>query len=327
MCLDVDKIVLNSNFINQKFRTMNTFERIKIRLSIGLMLSLLYACTTISYGQDNETRTILESFVESYKTDPMAITANFGIQIGDDWWHVNANRKQEGYAVGTKHIFHNYGPHNVTLHEGKPEIPTWYFSLADKTVLENINNKIWTASTAAMKSYPNDIVAFNLKNMEGFESSLEDDAIMYQVMEHFWKKEKVEVTNFARDNSLPTHGIGAVSLYTMKDKRIAWFSIRKGEAGNDNPDLEKGQCPNLFILTKGKGKALFAAEEIDVQEGMSVFVGPYVKHVIYNPYDEPLEGILILFGDNIDFALGQSYLDYLENQYHCLESYEDLFEK
>jgi len=37
---------------------------------------------------------------------------------------------------------------------------------------------------------------------------------------------------------------------------------------------------------------------------MSVFVGPYVRHVLYNPNEEPLEGILVPFGDNIDFATG-----------------------
>ncbi len=56
-------------------------------------------------------------------------------------------------------------------------------------------------------------------------------------------------------------------------------------------------------------------EEIDLESGMSVFVGPYVKHVLYNPYEEPLEGILILFGDNIDYAKGQSYVEFLEKEY------------
>ena len=61
---------------------------------------------------------------------------------------------------------------------------------------------------------------------------------------------------------------------------------------------------------------------MEVEQGMSVFIGPYVKHVIYNPYDTPLEGILVLFGDNIDFARGKSYLDFLEQQHHAYETYE-----
>jgi hypothetical protein len=54
---------------------------------------------------------------------------------------------------------------------------------------------------------------------------------------------------------------------------------------------------------------------------MSVFAGPYVKNVISNPYDEPLEGILILYGDNPDFAFGKSYMDYVEDQYRFLSDY------
>ena len=83
----------------------------------------------------------------------------------------------------------------------------------------------------------------------------------------------------------------------------------------DEKGLDKGQVPNLFIITKGKGKALLGDEKIDLEPGMSIFVPPYVKHVFYNPYDEPLEGVLVLFGDNIDYTQGQSYMNFLEKEY------------
>ena len=150
--------------------------------------------------------------------------------------------------------------------------------------------------------------------MEGFDSSHGDTALGYTVMEHFWKKDAAEVTRFSRASSLPSHGAAIVSLYTMKDKRISWFSLGQEEVANGDHRLDKGQCPNLFIITKGKGKAQIGEEQIDLEPGMSVFVGPYVKHVLYNPHPEPLEGILVLFGDNIDYAKGQSYLTFLERQ-------------
>ena len=106
----------------------------------------------------------------------------------------------------------------------------------------------------------------------------------------------------------------------MKDKRIGWFSLGQDEAANADSRLEKGQVPNLMIFTKGRGKGFFGEEEVAIEAGMSVFIGPYVKHVITNPYEEPLEGILVLFGDNIDYAQGQSYLEFLENEYDFLES-------
>ncbi|MGI9547177.1 MAG: hypothetical protein ACR2MM_08075 [Flavobacteriaceae bacterium] len=275
----------------------------------------------LSQQPRENTETILQSFVESYKTDPMALTACFGIVVGDNWWYVTSNRNEEGYLVGKnkQYTFHNYGPHEVKLFNGKPKKPVWYFKFADTSVLEKINSKFWTASTAAARSMPSDEVALDILAMEDFQFTLKDDAISYQVLEHFWKKDTIEITRFARDNSLPSHGASLVALYTMKDKRIGWFSLGTDEAANADERMEKGQVPNLMIFTKGKGKGLFGDEEYDIEPGMSVFIGPYVKHVIYNPYEEPLEGVLVLFGDNIDFARGQSYLEFLEKEYEFLE--------
>jgi mannose-6-phosphate isomerase-like protein (cupin superfamily) len=135
---------------------------------------------------------------------------------------------------------------------------------------------------------------------------------MYHALSHFWTRGTPEITYFGRNQSLPTHGVGAVALYAMKGNRIAWFSIMKDEAANADPALEAGQVPNLFIVTRGRGKAKLSDKEIDLREGMSVFVAPYVKHVLWNPYDEPMEGILVLFGDNTDAAFGKSYIDVKE---------------
>ncbi len=259
----------------------------------------------------------LVSFAESYKADPMAMNSNFGIKVAEEWWAVTVARKEEGYAMGKQkqYTFHNYGPNEVTIIQGKPAQPTWYFRLADRETLDKVNEKIWTASTASAKSTPADVVAMDIEDMEGFTSDQEATAIAYMALEHFWKKDAVEVTQFSRGGSLPSHGTEIVSLYTMKDKRIAWFSIGPEEAANADRGLDKSQVPNLFIITKGRGKGLIGDEEIELKPGMSVFVAPYMKHVIFNPYDEPLEGILVLYGDNIDYATGQSYMSFLEEEY------------
>jgi mannose-6-phosphate isomerase-like protein (cupin superfamily) len=276
------------------------------------------------HAQEFSTEEILQSFVESYRNDPMAVSATFGIKVGDEWWTVTSARQQEPYPVGKnkQYTFHNYGPHEVSLRAGEPGLPSWYFRLADRSVLDNINEKVWTASTAAAKSMPSDVVAMDILDMEGYTSNQGSVAIAYVALEHFWKKDQGEVTHFSRSSSLPSHGAQIVSLYTMKDKRISWFSLGTEEAANADRGLDKGQVPNLFIITSGKGKAQIGEEEIMLEPGMSVFVGPYVKHVLYNPYEEPLEGILVLFGDNIDYATGQSYMDFLEAQFNFYENNE-----
>jgi mannose-6-phosphate isomerase-like protein (cupin superfamily) len=208
-----------------------------------------------------------------------------------------------------------------------PSSPCWYFQFANRETLDNINNKIWTASTASARSFGTDVVALDILDMEGYNSGIKDAAICYEVMEHFWKKDLVEITRFSRDGSLPTHGVDHVGLYTMKDKRIGWFSIGPEQAANAERGLDKGQVPNLFIITKGRGKADFGDGEVEIEAGMSIFIGPYVKHVIYNPYDTPMEGIVVLFGDNIDYARGKSYLDFLEQQHEFYESYDQSIEQ
>jgi mannose-6-phosphate isomerase-like protein (cupin superfamily) len=275
-------------------------------------------------AQNKSTQEILQSFVESYKTDHMAHTITFGVLVGDDWWYVRSERKQAAYAVGKKkqYTFHNFSPHEVSLHKGKPVLPTWYFHFAEKKVLDNIDQKLWTAATASAKSFGSDVVGLNVRDFEGFKSGIKDDAIAYEVMEHFWKKGQAEITYFKRDGSLPTHGVDHVGLYTMKDKRIGWFSIGPEQSANSERGLDKGQVPNLFIITKGKGKAEFGDEIVELKAGMSIFIPQYVKHVFYNPYNEPLEGIVVLFGDNIDYARGKSYMDFLEQQHRFYENYD-----
>ncbi len=288
------------------------------------LFCLLIFTATGMQAQTENTQTMLQSFVDSYQTDHMAHTTTFGIKVGEDWWYVTSKRKQEAYKVGKKkqYTFHNFGPHMVTLHQGQPDEPTWYFHFANKEVLKNIYTKKWTASTASAKSFGSDVVGLNIRDMEGHQSGIQKDALGYEVMEHFWKKDPVEITYFTRDASLPTHGADHVGLYTMKDKRIGWFTIGPEQAANTERGLDKGQVPNLFIITKGKGRAELGDEVVELRPGMSVFIAPYVKHVIYNPYDEPIEGILVLFGDNIDYARGKSYMDLLEDQHKFYGDYD-----
>ena len=292
--------------------------------SMLLILIMAIACSPFAIGQSESTESILQSFVDSYVHDPMAMTVTFGIKVEENWWHVTCTRKQEGYAVGKndQFTFHNYGPHNVQLHKGQPSEPGWYFDFASEETLHKINDQSLTTATATAKSRGSDVVPLNILATDGYETSIKADALSYMVMEHFWKKNAVEITRFSRDASMPTHGVAHVGLYTMKDKRIGWFSIGPEEAANAERGMDKGQVPNLFIITKGRGRADLGDEVVELEPGMSVFVGAYMKHVIYNPYDEPMEGIIVLFGDNIDFARGKSYGDFLEEQLEFYQSYE-----
>ena len=267
---------------------------------------------------------IIAAFADDYSEDPMATNGTFGIRLDDHWWTVTVERAQESYKPNESLTFHRFGPHEVTVREGMPEQPTWYFRIASREVLDLIASGTVNAGTAAMQSFGSDQVGVEIEAMEGFSMNSGAEGAMYLALSHFWTKGRPEITRFGRDESLPTHGAAAVSLHTMKGYRVAWFSIGPDEAANEDPRLDEGQVPNLFIITSGRGRALLADEEVEIEPGMSIFVPSYTKHVIRNPYDEPLEGILILYGDNSDFAFGASYPEYLEdlNEFHAGYSFK-----
>jgi mannose-6-phosphate isomerase-like protein (cupin superfamily) len=263
-----------------------------------------------------EAHGILERFASDYRTDPMAISGTFGIRLGDDWWTVSIARAEEAYTPeeSPRLTFHRFGPHDVTLARGAPRDPTWYFEISGIDVLRMIASGDINAGTAAMQSFGSDQVGVETRAMDGFTMNSGAEGELYLALSHFFTTGVPEVTRFGREESLPTHGIGAVALHMMKGFRVLHFNIAPEEVANDDPRLEFGQMPNLFIVTRGRGQALLGDQEIELEEGMSVFVAPYVRHVIRNPYDEPMEGIVVLYGDNSDFAFGTSYPAYLEAQ-------------
>lgn len=296
---------------------MKPFSVKKIMLAAGFCGLIAGGLTAQQPAGEPEIESLLQEFVESYRHDAMALDADFGIRVGEQWWHVQVRRTEHPYKAGREqqYTFHDFGPHEVSLVQGPPPSPTWFFRFDDPEIFRKISSGELTASTAAARSTGADYVTFDLDDMEGFRSSQQHTALGYLTMEHFWKKDPAEVTRFSRDSSLPSHGGQIVSLYTMKDKRIAWFTLGQEEAANADRGLDKGQVPNLIIITKGRGRAQIGEQELELEPGMSIFVGPYVKHTFYNPNPEPLEGILVLYGDNADYVTGQSYLSFLEAEY------------
>ena len=109
-------------------------------VTAALMLSLALACPAWASGSVEE---ILQRFVEDYRSDPMLVDATFGIEVGDERFHVTARRTESE-------------PYEVELHEGFPEGGVWYYTLDDKTVLDMIDQRKLNAGTAMMKAFSTD---------------------------------------------------------------------------------------------------------------------------------------------------------------------------
>jgi mannose-6-phosphate isomerase-like protein (cupin superfamily) len=275
------------------------------------------AVTPLNKTEYREAQTILAEFAADYAHDHMATDAHFGIKLADRFWTVSVRRKEVATPRG-RLTDHGFGPHDVKLSDGVPATPTWYFEFADLNVLRLVALGKVNAGTAAMQNFDSDKVGVEIRDLDGFRSNSGDEADQYLALSHFFTKGKPEVTRFGRESSLETHGALATSLHTMKGFRVAFFSIGPQDRANGDPDLSSGQMPNQFIITSGKGTLLTDDGPMTLEKGMSVFVPQFVKHEMVNDGKEPLEGILVLYGDNSDFAFGTSYPAYLQdlNDFH-----------
>ncbi len=271
----------------------------------------------LTEAEYSEAQAILADFAEDYSRDHMALNTTFGIKLDERFWTVSVKRKETASARG-RLTDHSFGPHDVLLTPGEPAKPTWYFEIADMNVLRLIASGKVNAGTAAMQSFGSDEVGVETRDMTGFKSTSGDEADLYLVLSHFFTKGKPEVTRFGGDTSLETHGAMATALNTMKGFRVAFFSIPPQGHANADPRLSFGQMPNQFIVTSGKGTLFTDDGPMVLEKGMSAFVPQFVKHEMVNDGDEPMEGVLVLYGDNSDFAFGTSYPAYLQdlNEWH-----------
>jgi mannose-6-phosphate isomerase-like protein (cupin superfamily) len=272
---------------------------------------------TVTEAETASAEEILRDYANDYVNDPMALDANFGIKLGQQWWTVSVVRKETPSQRG-RLTDHTFGPHDVLLARGMPAEPTWYFDFASLDVLQKVANGEVNAGTAAMQSFGSDRVGLETRDMEGFNSTSGDEADRYVALAHFFTKGRPEVIRFGRDNALQTHGVQATAIHMVKAARILHFSINRDEAANADEQLEASQTPNLFIVTHGRGTIESDDGTIPVEPGVAVYVPQFTKHVIRNDGGEPLEGILILYGDNSDFAFGTSFPTYVTdlNEWH-----------
>lgn len=274
----------------------------------------------LSAEEAAEATAILQRFADDYRHDPMALSGHFVVRLADHSWWVGVDRVETSSQRG-RLTDHAFGPHEVTLAEGLPEQPTFAYQIASMEVLRLIDTGEVNAGTAAMQSYGSDQVGVETGAMEGFAMDSGAQAQLYHHLTHFFTRGVPEITRFGVGNSLETHGAQMTALHFMKGFRIGYFTMQPEQTVNADPRLQFGQMPNLFIITRGRGVGHLGDEKIELEPGMSVYVAPFVRHEFTAVGDEPMEGILVLFGDNSDFAFGTSYPTYLEDLYEFHGSY------
>ena len=151
-----------------KFVSQNTLTR--------LAFFCLCLQTSLAFSQQKDARTIIEGYAQDYQNDVTFVKdVTFAVKVDDTFWHVKALAKTEE------------SPAQVTVHDGKPEKPSFYFK-TDLVTLNKIESGEMNAVTGAAKAFSSDFAPFDADVMEGFSPDQDFLKTLLSVYFHFWTK-------------------------------------------------------------------------------------------------------------------------------------------
>ncbi len=253
-----------------------------------LFIVLFFMVIAFTYADNfSKTESILLSFVNDFKIDPNAKEPiTFVVKIKDvgDWHVIVTGQKDENNQF------------LVELRKGLPKDPTVMY-IMDFNLLQEIDNQKINALTAMGKARASDISPMEIGFMPGFKPNELFFVKFIPFSFHFWTRGIPEIVNFSKTNSREIHGANMVIFYYQKGLRSGWGYIEKGQHVNKDPKDQVNPFPSMVIGIKGKAMAKIDGKEMMLHSGQMVFIPAGISHEAWNPFDEPAEIILLMFGD------------------------------
>ena len=232
---------------------------------------------------------ILGSFVDDFRNDPAAASKTvFGVSVKGaaetDWRVVVSGRKDAS------------GRYEVELQKGLPPEPAFVY-VTDAATLDKIDRGEINALTAMGKARESDPAPMDISFTPGFQPTEDFLTAFLPLSFHFWTRGFPEIVPFGPSASREVHGANMVVLYYQKGLRSAWGQIRKGQRVNADPRDQVNPFPSMFIGLRGRAVVKVGGIEKALEPGRMVFIPPGTAHEAWNPYDEPAECIILMFGD------------------------------
>ncbi len=259
------------------------FTRSKTIVRLALFCLCLQA--SLCFSQQKDAKSIIEGYAKDYQNDVTFVKdVTFAVKVGDAYWHVKAKAKTEESLA------------KVTVHDGKPEQPSFYFDTNLET-LNKVDRGEMSALTGAAKAFSTDYAPFDADVMEGFNPDKGFLKTLMSVYFHFWTKGLPERIPYGLDYTRFTHGAQASIFYYQPGFRSGYVAIKKGQHANEDEKSKSNPFPTLLIAIKGEGKMIINGVESILTAGEAVLIPAEVKHEFMNENDAPLECILLMFGD------------------------------
>lgn len=185
----------------------------------------------------------------------------------------------------------------MRLRPGPPPEPAMAYRLSIET-LRAIDLGEVNALTAMAAAHPDDPRPMSLTPMDGFRPPSQAFVErLFPFTFHFWTRGLSEIVPFGSDRTREVHGAHATVFYYEKGLRSAWIEMRKGEHANRDPRDQENPFPTMLIVVRGKDEGRIGGELVRAGEGQMIFLSAGVSHEFWNPHDEPVQGILLMFGE------------------------------
>lgn len=248
---------------------------------IGLIIVPSLFCDE-SVKKEKTAEEMIRDFTDSYKEKIEKKQGIFGIEVkgdGGGQWSIEISPEK-----------------NVIVKKGLPKKPTFYFT-TDLETLGRIYKGEINAMTAVGRARASDWAPLDFEFMEGAQQTPESIEKFLHYAFHFFVRGIPEIVYYGEKYSRFIHGGNAVVFYYTKGLRSGWYQIKKGMVINKDERDRINPFPTLFICTRGEGKAKLDEKTISLKKGMAVYIPAGMPHMFWNEEDEPVEGVIIMFGE------------------------------
>ena len=257
----------------------------KTKLRLLVLSGLMFILSGESLFAQNEqsVKAILNKFAEDYKSDPSRTAQSFGVEVDGEMWRITTPDAEQ--AKG-----------ETLVEKGSPEKPSFYY-VTNLETLKLIDEGKMNAMTAGVKAFSTDYAPLDIDVMEGFQPGPDFVAEVLAFTFHFWTRGVPEIVPFGPHYTRSTHGAQAAIFYYDKGLRTGYGYIHPGQHANEHPKSKTNPFPSMMIVTKGKILARLDGVDHPIEQGNAFFIPAGMSHEVLNPYEEPGEIILLMFGE------------------------------
>ena len=160
-----------------------------------------------------------------------------------------------------------------------------------------------TGETATNRARADDPRLMYLETTENYPEFLFSGDFWTQLMEfkvHFFSRGIPEVVPLAAEFGVASHGVNIAGIHYAPGLSVFRVTILPDTTANAEDDLDTNPFETIWIATSGQADATIGGNTVLFTANNTLFIPAGVTHVATNPYDEPFESIMILFGDGLN---------------------------